>query len=80
MEVKEGGLNPNQLWKLKKKLCPESRDPPCAMLDDNGNLLTSNKAIKERAVKVYSKQFEASTIEDNMKDLELETKSCVNQE
>ena len=73
MEVKEGGLNPNQLWKLKKKLCPESRDPPCAMLDDNGNLLTSNKAIKERAVKLYSKRLEANTIEDNMKDLELET-------
>ena len=73
MEVKEGGLNPNQLWKLKKKLCPESRDTPCAMLDDNGNLLTSNKAIKERAVKVYSKRLEANTIKDNMKDLELET-------
>ena len=50
MEVKEGGLDPNQIWKLKKRLCSDSRDPPCAMLDNNGNLLTTNSAIKERAV------------------------------
>ena len=42
------------------------------MLNDNGNILTSNKSIKERAIRVYSKYLEANTIEDNMKDLELE--------
>ena len=73
MESKEGGLNPNQLWKLKKRLCPGSRDPPSAMLDGNDNLLTSNKAIQERAVEVFSKRLEANPIEDTLKDYEDET-------
>ena len=35
MKENEGGLNSNKLWKMKKKLCPNARDPPCAMLDKN---------------------------------------------
>ena len=38
MEVKEGGLDPNQIWKLKKRLCPDIGDAQCAMIDNNGNL------------------------------------------
>ena len=49
MKENKGGLNPNKLWKLKKRLCPRSKDPPCAMMDKNGNLL-----ITDEALKVYS--------------------------
>ena len=73
MEVEERGLNPNQLWKIKKRLCPDSRDPPCAMLDRNGNLLTTDKSIKDRALEVYSQRLEPNEIEENLKELEVET-------
>ena len=46
-------LSSNRLWKLKKKLCPNSTNPPTAMLDKSGNLLISDKAIKERALEAY---------------------------
>ena len=73
METKYGGLNPNQMWKLKKKLCPNSRDPPNAMLDEHDNLLTTDKAIQDRAVKVFSERLEANPIEDHLKEFEEES-------
>ena len=73
METKDGGLNQKQLWKLKKKLCPDSRDPPNAMLDEHENLLTSNKAIQERAIKVFTERLEANPIEDHLKEFEDES-------
>ena len=73
MESKAGGLNHNELWKLKKKLCPDSRDPPSAMLDDHDNLLTTNKAIQERAVEVFSNRLKANPIEEHLKQFEDET-------
>ena len=42
IESEEGGVNSGKLWRLKKKL----RDPPPAMLDHLGNLVTSPKAIE----------------------------------
>ena len=69
----EGKINSNELWKLKKRLCPKSRDPHCAMLDANGNLLTSDKAIQDRALEVYSERLEANTMKENLKDLESDT-------
>ena len=47
MEVKEGGLDPHQIWKLKKRLCPDIIDAQFAMIDNNGNLSTTNSAIKK---------------------------------
>ena len=41
-------VNTKKLWKFKKKLCPKTKDPPTAMLDNNGNLLTTNKSIEKR--------------------------------
>ena len=39
----EGGMSSGHLWKLKKKLSPKCRDPPTAMLDTKGNLVTTLK-------------------------------------
>ena len=46
-------LNQQSFWKLKKKICPKSTDPPSVMLDRCGNIITSNKAIRARAVEVF---------------------------
>ena len=60
-------------YKLKKALCPNTIDAPCAMNDASGNLITSDKALKERALQVYAKRLEGNIIEDHLKDLEKDT-------
>ena len=69
----KGGLDAKQMWKLRKKMCPRNRDPPTAMQDKHGNLLTSDEAIKERAIEVFSERLENNTIRPHLKDLEDDT-------
>ena len=69
----EGKLSQRELWKLKKKLCPKSRDPQSAMNDFNGNLLTSDKAIQKRALEVYNERLKGNPIDPHLKDLEDDT-------
>ena len=66
-------LNANKLWRLKKKLCPNSRDPPSAMRDSKGNLLTSDDLIKKLALDTYTERLKGNTIEDNLREHEQET-------
>ena len=64
----DGGFNPRLRWKLKKKLSPKQSEPPTAMKDADGNLLTDDKDIVEESVKHYKKVFEDKAIDDNLKD------------
>ena len=73
LKPNDNGMNAKSLWKLKKKLCPKVKDPPTAMLDDKGNLLTSETAIQNRALDVFSKRLKNNDIEDDLKDLEKDT-------
>ena len=50
-------VRPKTLRKLKDKLSPKYRDPPPAMLDKAGNLVTSNDGTQERAIDTYKKWF-----------------------
>ena len=78
-KTNKGGMNEKQIWNLKKKLCPKSKDPPTAMLDKKGTLLTDNKAIERRAVKVYKQGLAGNKIVDNLVELEKDTKKlCKN--
>ena len=38
----DGGFNPGKFWKLEKKLSPKQRDPPTAIKDSEGNILTTD--------------------------------------
>ena len=40
-----------------KKLCPRTIDPPFVMLDSHKNLLTTDKAIEDRALEVYKERL-----------------------
>ena len=66
----KGKIDSKQLWKLKRKLCPTIRDAPAAINDAHGNLLTSDKALKNRALEVYSNRLKGNIIKPNLKDLE----------
>ena len=73
MDSDKGGLKPNQVWRLKRRLCPNARDPPSAMTDRKGNILTSSKAIEERALEVLSDRLKPNEMKEDLKDLEDET-------
>ena len=45
---KEGRIDAQKFWKINNKLFPKSRDPPVAILDKHGNLVTADKAIETR--------------------------------
>ena len=69
IKCEEGGVNVGKLWKLKKKLSPTCRDPPTAMLDNEGNLLTSTKQINDMAVEVFSERLKNRQIKDQLTEL-----------
>ena len=69
----KGGMNSKQIWKMKKRSCPKSKDPPTAMLDSKGNLLMSNKAIENRAIEVFKERLSGNKIEPNLINLEKDT-------
>ena len=50
LDCDEGGLNMGKLWKLRKKLCPYKKDPPTAMLDPSGNIITSASNLEEHTI------------------------------
>ena len=58
MNGDEGRYNPGNLWKLKKKLSSQQRNPPTAMHSVNGKLNTDNKDITDEAVKHFRTVFE----------------------
>ena len=63
-------MNLPTIWKLKKKLCPQSQEPPSTFLDSAGNLLTNEKAIENRALEVYTKRLEGNNRIEDLKYLE----------
>ena len=69
IECEEGGINSGNLWKLKKKLSPKCRDPPTAMLDPYGNLVTSSHLIEELAIKTYKDRLQNRPMNKEFTDL-----------
>ena len=69
IECEEGGINSGKLWSLRRRLCPKSRDPPTAMLDLQGNLVTSPSAIENLSLETYKKRLENRKIKDYLEDI-----------
>ena len=77
MKPDGGKINAQAFWKLKKKVCPKSKDPPAAMVDREGNLLTTKDAIESRAIEVYTERLTANEIKPHLKSYEeVENKLC----
>ena len=72
IDCEEGGVNSGHLWKLKKKLSPKCRDPPTAMIDDTGNLVTSASGIQTLSMETYKKRLENRKIKDDLKNLQVD--------
>ena len=66
----EAGIHPGKLWKLKKKLSPQCSDPPTAMLDPNGNLVTSMAGVEKLALKHYQNILGNKVMDDDLKHVQ----------
>ena len=46
------GINPVKMWQVKKKMIPNIiQEPPTALRDNEGNMITDKKQIKQLLVK-----------------------------
>jgi hypothetical protein len=72
MKPSEGKIDSQKFWKIKRKMCKKSIDPPAAMFDSDGTLLTSNCDIQARALEVYTDRLKGNKIEKRLEDYEKE--------
>ena len=64
----DGGFNTSTLWKLNKKLSPRSNNPPTAMYNSDGKLLTAKEDILNEAVKHYTNILEEKPMNEEHKE------------
>ena len=67
VKTNKGVMNSKQIWSMK------SKDPPTAMLDSRGNLLTTDEAIQNRATEVFADRLEGNKMEEHLEDIEDDT-------
>ena len=68
IECDEGGFNSGMFWKLKKKLLLRPPDPPTAMLDEAGNLITSAVGVAKLSVEHYKRVLQNRPMAKNMRN------------
>ena len=62
-----GGVNAGKIWKLKKQLRGIVQDPPTAMLDASGNLVTTNRALEKLVLEQYKERLCPHPIKDSLR-------------
>ena len=67
LSCETGGLNAGKLWQLKKKLRGIVNEPPSAMLDEYGNLVTTSKALEELTLIMYKERLKSLQIKEELK-------------
>ena len=72
IDCDKGGIHSGKLWKMRKKLFPKSRDPPTAMSDNEGNLITCKTKIEELALDTYKRRLSNRPIKENLAHLKKE--------
>ena len=71
VDPEKGGFNSGNMWKLKKEMFPQSRDPPTAMLDSDGVLQTDSENIRSAALKSYDYRLRNRQIKPGLEPLQL---------
>ena len=57
------------MWKFKKDMFPQARDPPTAMLDSKEVLQTKDADIKEAAIDAYKERLRNREIKPTLEGL-----------
>ena len=68
-DAEDGGFNAGKLWQLKKKLYPKVNEPPTAMVTTEGELITSEKDIKDEAVKHFKNVYRHRQIKPGLEQI-----------
>ena len=66
LSCEKGGVNAGKLWKLKKRLRGIVTEPPTAMLDSRGNLVTTSSAIEALTMEMYQDRLKAHNIKEHL--------------
>ena len=64
--MKKGGVNAGRFWKLKTRLRSIVTEPPTAMLDSRGNLVTTGSAIDALTMEMYQDRLQAHNIKEQL--------------
>ena len=72
VESDEGGFNSGHLWKIKNKLKPKNKSPPTAMVNKEGQLITSNEDIKEAAMDHFKEVLKNRPIKPDLQEYKAE--------
>ena len=72
INCEDGGRNSGHLWRLKNKLITKQTDPPTAMVDEKGNMVTGTEAIRELTLNHYKKVLENRPIKEHLKEYQIE--------
>ena len=69
IDSSEGGFNSGKLWKLKRDLFPQDRDPPTSMIDKEGILQTDPVKILEATTDAYSHRLRSRPIKEGLESV-----------
>ena len=65
----EGSFSQNGMWKVKSRLCPRKNDPPMAKKDKDGNLITSQEALKKLYINTYVNRLKHREIKTEYQEI-----------
>ena len=66
MSCDSGGVNVAKMWKMKKKLKGTYVEPPAAMLDKQGNIVTEREAIENIVLNKYEERLRSLEIKPEL--------------
>ena len=66
LTCEDGGVNVNKMWKMKKKLKGVYCEPPAAMMDEHGNVVTDSKGIENIVIKKYEERLKPLPIKPEL--------------
>ena len=69
METLDGTFSQTGFWKVKKKLCPQTGDPPMAKFDENGMLVTSPRLLKDLYLRTYQHRLRQRIMKPEYQDI-----------
>ena len=55
------------MWSLKKKLQGTVQEPPTAMMDEHGNMVTTKKGLEELTLRMYRNRLKPNAIKENLR-------------
>ena len=71
LNCEDGGWNSGFLWKLRTKLNPRPAEPPTAMKNSDGVLLTNHQEIQKEAINYYEQLFKDLPIDPEYQEVQV---------